>query len=48
MTDDLSRLEADSDVCMAFLIAHQDEWGPEVELLDRRSVPMTLIAGDRR
>ena len=47
---DLSRLQADADVCLAFLIAHQDEWGPEMRLMtqgDTRIVPVTLVAVER-
>lgn len=28
MTDDLSRLQADADACLRFLIDRQEEWGP--------------------
>ena len=51
MADDLWRLDADSDVCLAFLIAHQDEWGPTRTIVSttghKYSVPTTLVAVER-
>ena len=50
---DLSRLQADADACLAYLIFHQDAWEPEMEVLARsgtkgkQTVPMTLLATER-
>ena len=54
MGDDLSRLDADSDVCLAFLIAHQEEWGPTMANPEAKGPdgrwqqrPLRLIAVER-
>lgn len=42
---DMSRLQADVDRCLAFLVANQSEWEPTIHITHpTREIPVTLIA----
>lgn len=53
VVNDLSRLQADADACLEFLVERQEEWGPTMVLgcVGRgpiKTVPLTLVAVERR
>lgn len=46
--NDLSRLQADVDACLSFLVQHQDEWQPRMTIdMSHEERSLTIIAVPR-